>query len=96
MTLKDGGGRKKHYILLETLYTGTGESSEGNFMLVTTLPCLVIHTKDEVIILGLQLSVPKSLLHKVNKHDSQKLTLCKSWPNKFATSYSQALKVFPQ
>lgn len=65
-------------------------------MLTTTLPCLEMRTKDEVIVLSLQLSVPKSLLHKVNKHDSQILTLCKTMPNKFATSYSQALKGFPQ
>lgn len=83
-----GRGRKKYCLLLKTLCTGGGEISEGNFMLTTTLTCLEVHGKDEVIVLGLQLSVTKSLLHKVNKHDSQILTPCKTRPNKFATSYS--------
>lgn len=61
-------------------------------MLLTTLPCLVIHAPDEVIVLGLQPSVPKSLLQKAYKHDSQKQTLCQTWHSIFTISYSQALK----
>lgn len=59
----------------------TAENFKENFAHWTTLPWLMMHTKDEVIILGLQLSITISVVYKVNTYDSQKQTLCKMHPN---------------